>query len=1031
MWGFFVKNNRFSVLLMLALLGFGIFSVLAIPKESAPEVQVPVGIVSTVLPGAPAADIETLITNEIERGLSGTLENVKKITSSSREGVSSITVEFDASADIDASIQDLKDEVDKIVPELPSDAEDPFVTEVDFVDQPILTIAVAGNLSDQEFTAIADEFEIEIEGVAGVSKVEASGVRSREVTVVIDQAALSRFELSINDVVNSIRGANSAFPIGQIVNNDITYNVAFEGDIAEPGEVQDIPITTRGGQPVFVRDVAVVEDGLSEATTISRLSVGGTPSEQSISFNIFKQRGGDITAIASSVHEKITSLEGEGGLLDGLTVYTVLDSGEEIETDLINLSMSGLQTILLVIIALVVAIGWREGLVAGAAIPLSFVIGFIGLYLSGNTINFLSLFALILGIGVLVDSGIVMVEGINKKMKDNPTIDKTEAALLTIKEFSAPLTSGTLTTVSMFVGLFIVSGVTGQFIAAIPFTLVFVLFASLLVALGFLPLIASIFLRRRSTTKLEQCQTKYSKQLESWYAEKLRSILGNKFKERVFIALIIFGFISSIALIPFGFVRVVFFEQSDVEWVIVEIELPEGSVKETTDIATRRVEDLLYGNETIEAFSTTVGGGNAFGSGGSGAKLANIFIILKPERAITSTEFIAELRPLTDAIRDVSVTVEQPSNGPPTGSPIGIKFSGDDLTELTRVANESAALLKTIENVTNVRTSTNNNNTEFVFTLDKAKTAAVGLDPQSVSLTLRTAVFGTDATTLTTLDEDIDVVVKLNLTDSDDTLAAFSNVTTIETLENIALPTPSGDTVLLSSLVNTTLRESSNVIRHEDQKRIVTLQADTTAGGNVIEINNLFLERLSAEISVPESITPSLGGETEESNQAFKEMFLALIVGIVLMIGVLVLQFNSYRYTLYVLSILPFSLIGILYGLAITGNPLSFPSLMGFIALTGIIVNNSILLIDRINQTRKEQPDQPIREVVIQASSSRLRPILLTTLTTVLGMIPLLTVDPIWVPLAFAIMFGLSFSVVITLVLVPIIYSKWPGTVRR
>ncbi len=1086
MWSFFIKNNRFSFLLIIALIGLGSFSVLSIPKESAPEVQVPVGIVSTVLPGAPAADVENLVTNEIERGLAGTLSNIKKITSSSREGVSVITVEFEASADIDDSIQELKDEVDTIVPELPEDAEDPFVQEVDFVDQPILTIAVAGDRTPEEFTAIADEFESEIESIAGVSKVESSGVQVREVTVVVDQASLNQFDLSISEVVSAISAANATFPIGQIVNNDITYNVAFEGDIEDPAEVSGIPVAVRGGQPVFVRDIATIDDGLAPATSISRLSVGGEPSRESVSFNVFKQSGGDITKITAAVLDRTEELQAPGQFLADLTVYPVLDSGEEIRTDLIDLSTSGLQTVVLVILALIVAIGWREGLIAGSAIPLSFLIGFIGLYLSGNTINFLSLFALILGIGVLVDSGIVMIEGINRKMKDKPDSSKVEAALEAVSEFSAPLTSGTLTTVSMFVGLFIVSGVTGQFIAAIPFTLVFVLFASLLVALGFLPLIASLVLKRRSATTFEQKQVQYANELESWYRLKLRAVIENRVSRARFISLIMAGFIAAllllfdykasvvagilvfvvsnwiilrplrktwiklivwfgafitttvISIVLTGFlgereniVRVVFFEQSDVEWIIAEIELPEGTIKETTDIATRRVEDLLYGQADIEAFATTIGAGSAFGSGGSNEKLANVFVILDPARTRTSTEIIDELRPSFEAVRDFKVTLEQPSNGPPTGSPIGVKLTGDDLDVLAAYANTLAERLKNIKTVTNVKTSTNNNNTEFVFTLDQAKTAAAGLDPRSVSLALRTAVFGTEATTLTTLDEDIEVIVKLNLTNDNAINAANTNYTTVETLENISLPTPDGNSILLASLVSTSLRESSNVISHEDQKRIVSLSADLTAGGNVIEVNNEILRIVEAELPAPDGVTLSLGGETEESDQSFREMGYALIVGIVLMVGVLVLQFNSYRYTLYVLSILPFSLIGILLGLAITNNPLSFPSIMGFIALTGIVVNNSILLIDRINQMRLDNPEEPVRELVLKASSSRLRPILLTTLTTVLGMIPLLTVDPIWVPLAFAIMFGLAFSVVITLILVPIIYDRWPGTIKR
>lgn len=1015
---------------MAALTGFGLLSLVLIPKESAPEVQVPVGIVTVTLPGAPATDMETLVTNEIERGLSGSLTNVKKITSVSREGASSVTVEFEASADIDESISDLKDRVDVIKNDLPDDANEPSVTEVDFVDQPIMNIAVSGDFSPEEFTKLANELEGQLESLAGVSRVTFSGVRDREVSILVDQAALSRFDLSLSEVIRGVQLANQTLPIGQIENDGVSYNIAFEGDIANTNEVFNIPVATRGTQPVYVRDIARVVDGLAPSASISRLSVAGQPSETSIEIAVYKQRGGDITRIAARVNDQLMSLQEANNILANAQVVTVIDAGKNIEEDLIRLSTSGLQTVVLVVIVLILAIGWREGLVAGAAIPLSFVIGFTGLYLSDNTINFVSLFALILAIGILVDSAIVMVEGINKRMKADPLGDKKQAALQTIKEFSVPLMAGTLTTVSMFSGLFLVSGVTGQFIAAIPFTINFILLASLLVALGFVPLIASLFLRRRNMTRFEELQTRKSKALEQKYRSLLDSLLGDKKKERIFMWSLRALLMLALLLPVFGVVRVIFFEQSDADYIYVEVELPEGSVKENTDIAIRRVEEVLYTQSDIESFTTTIGSGSAFGGGGQNEKLGSVLVSLSDDRSRTSTEIVDDLRAELTSIRDVSITVDQPSDGPPTGNPLGYRFLGDDLVELTYIAEQAAQILKEIPGTTNVTTSATNNGTEFVFELDKAKTAAFGLDPFTVSQIMRTAVFGTDATTITTLTDEIDVVVKLDLSGDGQAIAEETNQTSIERLENLQLKTPSGQSVLLSSIASVHLRESNAVINHDDGKRVVSLQGDVTSEGNVREINTELEKRLRDSNIIPSDVELRVGGETEESNQAFIEMFFALIVGVVLMVGVLVLQFNSFLHTRYVLSILPYSLIGIMAGLAITQLPLSFPSIMGFIALSGIVVNNSILLIDMINQKRKDDEDMPIREVVLEAATSRLRPILLTTITTVVGMIPLTYASELWSPLAYAVMFGLTFSVVITLFLIPVIYNRKPGTVN-
>ena len=1027
MWDFFIRNSKFSYLLMVALIGFGLFSVATIPKESAPEVQIPVAIVTTVLPGASATDVEALVTNELERGIDGSVDNINLITSTSRESVSTIVVEFTTNADVRESIRDLRDVVDQLRSELPDSAEDPVVSEIDFVDQPIISFAIAGDRSDQEFIALAKDIEDDVRTIAGVSRVETSGVREREVHVLVDQSALVRLQLTLNDIIAGLRAANTVVPIGEIVTNEIGYNILFEGDITDPSEVLNVPITNRAGQPIFVRDVATVIDGVSVATTFSRLSVAAAPSERAITFNVYKQRTGDIIDITQQVRERVGVLVDTAEYAD-LTIFVLDDQGEMIATDLRELTLTGLQTTGLVTLLLVIALGWREGFIAGTAIPLSFTIGFIGLLLSGNTINFISLFALILGIGILVDSSIVMVEGINKRMKENPTINKIEAARQTIAAFSSPVITGTLTTVSMFAGLFVISGVTGEFVASIPYTLIFILFASLLVALGFIPLLASSFLHRRNLSRIDEAQVQYARKLEHWYSARLRSFLENRKQKIAFSVLLLAGFVSAIALIPLGFVQVIFFGAGDADQIFIEVETPVGSIKETTDRSVRALEEILYDIPEIEAFSSTVGAGSAFfGSGSSGGNTANVLVRLTTDRTRTSLEISDDIRAQSRSIPNTTIVVNQPDAGPPTGSPIVVNVIGSDLQELTDSARAIARVLDSIPHTRNVSDGTVAGNTEFVFTLDTLQAAAVGLSPQSVSQALRTAVVGTEATSINTLTQQIPITVRLDLQSTDEFSIDRLNHLDIDTLTNLTLPTPQGDTVVLGSVLTSRLQEARSSINHRDRERVISVSADLGPEGNVREINAELLNRIESEVELPAGVRFSLGGETEESDQAFAELFLALIVGITLMLGVLVLQFNSFRYPVYVLSIVPFSLIGILYGLAVVGTPLSFPSIMGFIALTGIVVNNSILLIDMINTIRRESPDRPIREIVVEASASRVRPIILTTVSTVLGIVPLLFSDPIWVPLATAIMFGLSFSVIITLILIPMLYNKFPG----
>lgn len=1080
-WSFFIRKKNFSFLLLGALAIAGVFSVVTIQKESNPEVKVPVGIVSTALPGASAADIETLITDEIENALIGSLENVNKITSTSRNGVSSITVEFNANADIDKSIQDLKDRVDTVLPELPEEALDPFVTEVDFSQEPILTFAVAGNLLPGEFAKLGLDLKDELESIPGVSSVSVSGLREREVQVVVNGEALRRYGISLNQVVGGISRSNAELPIGSIEFDNVNYNLQFEANIKDPSEIGDIVVSVINGEPVYVRDVAFVSDGLEEGTTISRVSINGNPSNPALSFNVLKQTGGDVTDITNAVNERLEELQREGELLQGMDVLIVFDTGEFLKKDLMSLGSSGVMAIVLVTLVLLVTIGWREALVAGLSIPISFMIAFAGLLVSGNTINFISLFSLILSVGILVDSAIVITEGIHTNLKNSPDGNKKEAALKTIKVFHTPVTAGTMTTVAVFLPLFFISGIVGEFIKSIPFTVISVLLASLLVALGFVPLISSLVLIKRATSKLEERQEKYTIKALEWYKNKLSLILGNKFRENIFLSILIALFFATpvmpikgafaalvfcvivafilfylfqkearwyffapvllvslvlvsifISFLPtFLTMKVEFFPVGDEDYLIVEMELPEGTVLEKSDLEARKIEEILYKETQLDSFVITIGSSSAFsGTGGSGgSKFANAFIQLNEDRKNTSLELGDILAESLSKIETSEIRVTQLQGGPPVGTPVVITFKGDDLDELNKLAVQASRILKDIPGTNAVTTSTKNDNTEFVLTIDKAKASAIGLSPDQIAQTLRTAIQGTEATTINTLEQDIDVIVTLALNpsfiDPHDT-----NQVTIDAIRNIEIQTENGP-VILGSIMEAGIRKGSTAIQHEDGDRIATAQSQLAEGGNVAEINREFELRAEEELNIPEGVIMKIGGETEETNQSFAEMGYSIIAGLILMFAVIVLMFNSFRHAIYVIYPAFFSFIGITAGLSLTGNALSFPSLMGLIALIGIVVNNSIILIDVMNSLRKENNNLDMKEVVLQGSASRLRPILLTTVTTVIGIIPLLFTASFWAPLALSIIFGLSFSVLITLVLIPIIYLRKPGVISE
>jgi len=1007
---------------MVALLFFGLISIISIPKESAPEVIVPIGVVSSGLPNASAEDVETLITNKLEQEFRSSLEGVKQITSTTREGSVGVVVEFEASADLDTSLRKLRDAADAVRGDLPDDAFDPIVSEVNLADQPILTVAILGSVPIEELTRVADFIEDELEGVSGVSNVDTVGVQDKEVQVIVSQESLKTYGIGISEVVNGLRGANVSVPVGDISIGNAKYAIKFEGDIDAPEDVAGLAILSVGGQPVYVRDIADVRVGLEETRSISRVSVDGSQPQNAISFSVYKRSGGDITKIARDVRNKVAELE-ETQELQGLSALITYDNGELVEEDLVNLTRTGLQTISLVTLILLIAIGWREALIAGLAIPLSFFIGFIGLYTSGNTLNFVSLFSLILAVGILVDSAIVVVEGINGRMKE--WHGKLQSAREALREYSYPITAGTLTTIAVFAPLFLVSGVTGQFIASIPFTIIFVLAASLFVALGLIPLIASTFLKRRTTSKFGKIQEEKTEKVRSWYKRNVQKIVGNKKRETIFIWAIIAMFVLSFTLPAFGLVRVTFFDQGDVDNLFVDIELPQGTTLARSNLEAQKVEAILLKDSRIKDFTTGVGVASPFnGSGSADSKFANMQITLKEKRSETSTEILEDLRASLAHITTSDIRVDEPSDGPPTGDAISLELSGNNNDDLVAAGAIVRQFLEGVPGTANVLTSARDTAGQFVLTIDRAKTIELGLSPIAVAEVLRTSISGVDATSIPQSDGDVDVVVKTSLA-ANYTNPHETNRATLDEVRQLTVQGPAGP-VLLGSLVKESYEVSNAVISHKDGKRILTVSAGLAAGGNTYQIIGEVMKAKDT-LELPQGVSLNIAGESDESNQAFVEMLLSLIVGLIAMLAILVLQFNSFRYALYVLSVVPFSLIGIFFGLMISGQSLSFPSIMGFIALTGIVVNNSIILIDVMNNLRRKNPEMSIEQVVLEGATSRLRPILLTTLTTVIGIMPLIFASALWAPLAWAIIFGLTFSVVLTLILIPTIYRRWPG----
>ncbi|MDP3975667.1 MAG: efflux RND transporter permease subunit [bacterium] len=1027
-WEFFLRHYRFNALLIGALVMGGIISIFSLPKESAPEVVIPIGVVTTVYPGASALDVEELVTDELEEEI-GKLDDLDKYSSTSSEGLSSIVVEFEADSDIDDRIRALKDAVDAALPDLPTEVDDrPVVRQISVTDEPVFVFSVSGDKSALDFKRLADDVQELLEDLPEVSEVKVVGVREREVQVTVDQSRLELYGLDLRQLVKAIQDHNAQVPVGAIEQQQSQHTIRFEGGLQDPNQVSSIPVVLRGTVPVLIRDLAQVRDDFEAERNISRLSVDDSPAQRAVTFEVFKKDGADLLSLVNRLEVQLDVLK--KGLLEDTSVFVSLNLGDEIRKDLGNLLWSGAQTVMIVILLLYFFLGAREALVAGISIPLTFLMTFIGLSLLGFTLNFLTLFSLILSLGILVDATIVMTEGMHAHLSSGKS--SFEAARETIREFQWPVIAGILTTVAAFVPMLFASGITGQYIRTIPVTVSLVLMSSLFVALGIIPVLGSRFMKALSADVTSQSDNKASQSrfmvvISRWYAPRIEAFLQNRRQQRWFTWFLILLFFCSLALPATGLLKAVLFPVVDADRFFITVEMPIGTVLERTDKVVKSVEDLLYGDQHIRSFVSNVGsssGQSASGGGGTSAEHLGRFtvnLIDEDDRDATSQQIVQEYRQRFAAISDARVTITQPNAGPPQGAPVEITFFGDDIRELERLTYAAEGLLKSVGGVTDIDSTSKDTPFEYRFDINRQKALQMGLTPIEIAQTLRTALFGAVATKLRLEGEEVDVLVQLDLnSDSDDPLR--TRETTIDVLESLPLTTAEGKTVLLGSLVETVLQSSFYQVQHQDGDRIARVTAELMPGAITQEVVGTFSDRAS-ELELQDGYRIQYGGEAEEVQDSFSDMYQALYIGIMLILGILVLQFNSFRQPFFIMTSLPFALIGVFFGLTVTGQPLSFPAFIGVVALVGIVVNDAIILIDQANHNRRL--GMSVCNAVYNGAISRLQPVLLTTITTVFGILPLTLSDPVWGPLGFSIIFGLSFATVLTLVMVPMLYLRW------
>ncbi len=1029
LWDFFINKHRFTSLLILVILALGTISVIQIPKESNPEVDIPFVVVNTAFPGASAQDVEELVTHVIEGKVLG-ISGVKDITSTSRESFSSIAIEFDPQAEG----KDLEDEVQKKVNEaevdLPEEVEDPVVRKIEVSDEPVFIFSLSGPYETIQLKEFAEETKDDIEKINGVSKVEIVGGEEREIKVIVNKAALDRYGLSISQVTQAIGLANADIPTGSIETAGADYTVRLAGRLLDVEDIKQVPIASINNTPVLVEDVSQVIDGYQERTRMSRLSVAGSEPLPAVSLSVFKTKGGNIIRVVGQVKETIEQAQASF-LPNDIEIEVILDMGDYIRQDLETLGFSGLQTVIIILVLLLLFVGTREALLASLALPFSFLITFIFLPVMGLTLNFLSLFSLILALGILIDTAVVVIERMNVYIQTKDKSPK-EAALLTVREFQWPLIAGTLTTVFAFVPMLIMSGIMGQYMRVIPITVTIVLLSSLFVGLAIIPALGGSRLKKRAELSPEKPRGFFtslrnftSRRIFDYGTEKyhntLAALIESKRKRRFLTIGIIVLFFLSLSLPVSGILKMNMFPPEDADSFWVQVKAPINTPLEETSQIMEEVENTLLEEEQIKSFAVSVG--YDLFSGNVGEHLGGVIVNLieQEERVEESPQLVGRYQKIFDqSIEEAEVSLLEFTSGPPSAAPVDIGIRGESLKKLESVTRQLEEILKETPGSSNVQTNIEEAKPEFIIQIERSKAKLYGISTVELAQVLRNAVKGTTATIIRHQGEETDVVVKYALSPNNNKGQKTNNIT-INDLESLTIATPRGD-IPLSAFTKTELAGGRPFIRHEDGMRTFRLTSYTEVGIAPIEVIRAFQEKI-AIVEIPEDYEMVFGGEQEDIEQSFNDMFRAMILAIFLIAALLVLQFSSYRQPLFVLAAIPLAFIGVFPGLLLMGKQLSLPAIIGIVALAGIVVNNGIILVDMINRNRRAQ--MTMNEAVLQAGIVRFRPIILTSITTILGILPITLSSELWGGLGFAIIYGLFISVFLTLFVVPLLYRRF------
>jgi len=1000
-----VKNYQFTIVVFLLLVSLGIYSYLKIPQAADPEFPVTIFPVIAIYPGASPADIEELVVDKLEKSIKE-LEDIDRMTSEIEEDIAIIVVEFSPETDPDMKFDDLQHQINSVRGSLPEDLYSVEALKIQAGNTNIIQAAIVSETAEySELGKFAEDLKDEISALPGIKKANAVAYPGQELRVEIDLPRMAKMNVTVNQVLNAIQSENANIPGGTIDIGSKKFNIKTSGSYESLEDVRRTIVGAGQGRVVYLKDVADISWHYEDMKYYGRYNGAKA------AFIIANMKQGqNIHRMRNSIYDVFDSFEKK--LPAGITLERGFDQSANVKAKLGRLQRDFLFAFLLVLITLL-PLGFRSSGIVMISIPLSVLIGITGLYLAGFSINQLSIVGAVIALGLLVDDSIVVVENISRWVRKGTK--PFEASIQATRQIGPAVIGCTATLILAFLPLMFLPGKAGQYMRVLPTAVTFIVLGSLFVALTIIPFITSKLLKGEVDPRGNIVLRGFHKVIDFTYSRALHWSLANPAKTLLLALLFFIASLFIINLVGFSL-----FPKAGLPQFFITIETPRGSNINETDKAVRFVESVLTTRPEVVYYMSNVGKGNPMIYYNSFQKneqatIGEVFCEVKRELVPDISRFIDDLRDTMNTYVNARIYVNEFENGSPVDAPIAVRLIGDNLDTLKHYSGIIEDIFRHHEGATYIKNPLSQSLTDIRVSVNTGKAGMFGVPSAEIDRTIRLALAGITAGKYRDPDgKEYSINVRMPETEPDDHLI----------LDDIYIASLTGVQIPLSQLASFGFSGSPTLIQHYNNERAMTVSSSVRTGFNTDRVTREILSEIR-NLNLPEGFKIVEAGEIESRRESFEGIGTAIIIAIFGIFAILILEFRTFKSTLIVLSVIPLGIIGGLVMLWLTGNTLSFAAAIGFVALTGIEIKNSILLVDFTNQLREQ--DTPLNEAIIEAGEIRFLPVLLTTLTAIGGLLPIaLSRSALYSPLAFVIIGGLITSTLLARLVTPVMYKLIP-----